>query len=165
MRSFQYDAFGRRITKTLNGSSTNLLYDGQQVVQELNGGTPTANLLTGLRLDEYFQRTKGSTTSMYLQDALGSTIGLTDGTGAIQTTYAYDPYGNVTASGAANDNPYQYTGRENDGTGLDYYRARYYSPGMGRFVSQDPLGFAAGQDVYAYVGGNPTWHEPIAGSA
>jgi len=154
--SFQYDAFGRRIGKTLNGTSTGLLYDGQQVVQELNAGTPTANLLTGLGLDEYFQRIKGGGTSTYLQDALGNVIGLTGVSGAIQTSYIYDPYGNVTASGAANDNPYQYTGRENDGTGLYYYRARYYAPTIGRFVSEDPLGWASGQtNAYAYVGGNP----------
>jgi RHS repeat-associated protein len=58
-------------------------------------------------------------------------------------------------SGAANDNAFQYTGRENDGTGLYYYRARYYDPETGRFISQDPIGFAGGINQYAYVGGNP----------
>lgn len=153
--SFQYDAFNRRVTKMLAGTSTNLLYDGQQVVQEQSGGSPSANLLTGLQLDEYFQRTEGAATSTYLQDSLMSTVALTNAAGSIQTSYAYDPYGNVTASGTASDNPYQYTGRENDATGLYYYRARYYSPTMGRFVAQDPLGLAAGQNVYAYVIDNP----------
>jgi YD repeat-containing protein len=84
--SFQYDAFDRRVTKTLNGTNTNLLYDGQQVVQEQNAGTPSANLLTGLRLDEYFQRTEGEAASTYLQDALGSTVALTNAAGTIQTS-------------------------------------------------------------------------------
>ena len=159
--SFQYDAFDRRVTKVLNGTSTNVLYDGQQVVQEQSTGAPSANLLTGLQLDEYFQRTQGGAASTYLQDALGSTVALTNTAGAIQTGYAYDPYGNVTASGTANSNPYQYTGRENDGTGLYYYRARYYAPTMARFVSEDPSGFVAGQNVYEYVKGNPVnWTDP-----
>lgn len=48
------------------------------------------------------------------------------------------------------------TGRENDGTGLYYYRARYYSPTMQRFVSEDPIRFLSGDfNLYAYVGNNP----------
>lgn len=58
------------------------------------------------------------------------------------------------SSGSAN-NPYQYTGRENDGGGLYFHRARYYSPGMGRFISEDPFGLGGGLNGYAYVGGNP----------
>ena len=51
---------------------------------------------------------------------------------------------------------YQFTGRENDGTGLYFYRARYYSPTFQRFVSQDPIGFAGGDaNLYAYVYNNP----------
>jgi RHS repeat-associated protein len=61
----------------------------------------------------------------------------------------------TTSSGAANDNRYQFTGRENDGTGLYYYRARYYSPAWGRFVSEDPIGLAGGINLYAYGLGNP----------
>ncbi|MGE5894357.1 MAG: RHS repeat-associated core domain-containing protein [bacterium] len=57
----------------------------------------------------------------------------------MRTQYTYDPFGNVTISGEASDNPFQYTGRENDGTGLYYYRARYYSPDMQRFISEDPI--------------------------
>src|SRR5262249_15114417 len=63
--------------------------------------------------------------------------------------------GTTTASGAANANAFQYTGRENDGTGLYYYRARYYHPGLQRFISEDPIGFGGGINIYAYVGGNP----------
>jgi RHS repeat-associated protein len=52
-------------------------------------------------------------------------------------------------------NPFQFTGRENDGTGLMYYRHRYYAPQWGRFISEDPLGFAAGINQYAYCHNNP----------
>jgi len=55
-----------------------------------------------------------------------------------------------------NTNPVQYTGRENDATGLHYYRARYYNATLGRFISEDPIGFLGGQaNLYAYVGDDP----------
>jgi len=60
----------------------------------------------------------------FLTDMLGSTLGLTDLSGTLGTQYSYDPFGNVSSSGTANSNSYQYTGRETDGTGLYYYRAR-----------------------------------------
>ncbi len=83
-------------------------------------------------------------------------MALADSSGALNTTYAYDPFGNVTVNGA-DTNPYQFTGRENDSTGLYYYRARYYSPAFQRFISQDPIGFEGGDtDFYSYVGNLPT---------
>jgi RHS repeat-associated protein len=69
--------------------------------------------------------------------------------------YTYDPYGNMTISGSSS-NPYQYTGRENDGTGVYYYRARYYSRQFGRFISEDPAGLLFGPDVYQYTYDSPT---------
>ena len=153
--SFQYDALGRRIAKTVAGSATGFLYDGINPVQELTGTTPKANLLTGLGVDEIFSRTDASGARHLLSDALGSTLALTDGTGATQTSYSYEPYGKTTVSGTASSNSFEYTGRENDSTGLYFYRARYYNPGLQRFVSEDPIGLAGGVNVYAYVGGNP----------
>ena len=68
----------------------------------------------------------------------------------------YDPYGASSTSGTASANSLEYTGRENDGTtNLYYYRARYYSPQFGRFISEDPIGLAGGANYYAYVSGNP----------
>ncbi len=60
-------------------------------------------------------------------------------------------------------NTYQYTGRENDGTGLYFYRARYYSPTLQRFISEDPLGFRGGDaNLYAYVWNSPSnFFDPI----
>jgi RHS repeat-associated protein len=60
------------------------------------------------------------------------------------------------------NNPNQYTSRENDNTGLYYYRARYYDPVMKRFISSDPIGLAGGWNTYAYVGGNPiSYTDPL----
>ncbi len=64
-------------------------------------------------------------------------MALVDGSGTVQTEYTYEPFGNTTTSGQTNGNTIEYTGRENDGTGLYYYRARYYSPTLGRFISPD----------------------------
>ncbi|MDI6800834.1 MAG: RHS repeat-associated core domain-containing protein [Thermodesulfovibrionales bacterium] len=154
--SFKYDAVGRRIEKTINGTTTKYLYDGMDIIQEKNqSGAATANYIRTLNIDEPLTRIKGSTIRHYVTDALGSVIGLTDDTGVLKTTYTYDPFGNVTVSGESSDNPFQYTGRENDGTGLYYYRARYYSPELQRFISEDPIRLVGGINLYAYVGNNP----------
>ena len=156
--SFVYDPFGRRTEKVTGGTTTRFVYDGLNPVQELDGtnpGNPTTSLLTGLRIDEYFQRTDSNGAMAFLTDALGSTIGLTNSAGSLATNYTYQPFGATTMGGAANANSYQFTGRENDGTGLYYYRARYYNPTTDRFLSEDPIGFMAGPNFYAYVGGNP----------
>jgi RHS repeat-associated protein len=155
--TFAYDPFGRRARRNVGGVTTRYLYDGVTAVQELDDAGPIANLLTSLDVDETFVRTDANGSVGLLADALGSVIALTDASGAVTTRYAYGPFGQVTASGAASANTTQFTGRENDGTGLYYYRSRYYSPQLGRFVSEDPLGLA-GFDVnmYAYVGNTPT---------
>lgn len=152
--SFQYDPFGRRQSRTVGSTATKFLYDGLNRVQELNGSTVTANLLTGLNVDEVLTRTDSTGARNFLSDALGSTLALTDSTGAVQTQYTFEPFGNTTGSGQANANPIEYTGRENEGNGLYYYRARYYNPTIGRFISEDPMGFRGGINVYAYVGNN-----------
>ena len=133
------------------------MYDGWNPVQELQGGGPSANLLTGLNIDEYFTRTDSSGMGNFLSDALGSTVGLSDSSGAITTSYTYEPFGATTIAGAATGNSYQFTGRENDGTGVYAYRARYYSPSYQRFISQDPIGFGGGDaNLYNYVFNDPS---------
>jgi len=164
--TFQYDAFGRRINTATGGPATSYLYDQINVVQQQSN--TYANLLTGLNPDEIFGRTDTSGLSSFLTDALGSTVALTDATGAIQTAYSYAPFGDTISSGSTSGNPFQFTGRENDGTGLYYYRARYYSPVYSRFISEDPLRFFGGgapnfrssedpfANGYEYVFSSPT---------
>jgi RHS repeat-associated protein len=155
---FVYDALGRRAGKTIGVNTTQFVYDGLNPVQELDGANPanvTANLLTGLNIDEYFTRADSNGAMDFLTDALGSTLALADSSGAINTSYTYEPFGNTTIGGS-NPNPYQFTGRENDGTGLQYNRTRYYSPSLQRFISQDPIGFAGGDtNLYAYGSNDP----------
>lgn len=150
--SLQYDGFGRR---TKNLQNTSFLFDGANAVQELSGSTPAANLING-GIDEIFTRSDSAGAYTPLKDALGSTVALVDGSGNLVTQYSYDPFGNTTLSGAANANPSQYAGRENEGNGLYYMRARYYSTVLGRFINEDPLGFAGGDvNPHAYTGNNP----------
>lgn len=158
--SFVYDASGRRIQKTINGRTIKYFYDDVDIIQEIENDLPTVNYIRSRGIDEPFARIlSNGTVRYYQQDALGSVIALTDETGVIKTQYSYGPFGNVTISGEPSDNPFQYTGRENDGTGLYYYRARYYSPELQRFISADPIGLAGGDlNYYVYVGNNSVRH-------
>ncbi|MGL5829680.1 MAG: RHS repeat-associated core domain-containing protein, partial [Angustibacter sp.] len=155
--SYSYDAVDRRASKTVGGVTTGYTYDGANAVQERVGGAVSADLLTGLGADQTLARTSAGTTSALLTDRIGSTIALSDAAGALTTSYTYDPYGRTSATGAANANPSQFAGRENDGTGLYFNRARYYSPSLQRFISADPAGAAgSGANLYEYVGSSPT---------
>jgi RHS repeat-associated protein len=159
--SFVYDAFGRRISKTINGVTTQYNYDGDNPIQEIQNGTLTANMLAG-GADQFYLRSDPSGSWTYLTDVHGSTIALADSSGTIQTQYTYDPFGNVEATGATSSNSYQYTGRENDGTGLYYYRARYYSPTLARFISKDPA--VPLSPTYIYAGDSPIMFSDPSGA-
>jgi RHS repeat-associated protein len=155
--SYSYDPFGRRQQAVLGGTTTSYLNDGPNVAQETASGTVTASYLLGPGLDQRYARTDTTGTSSYLTDPLGSVIALADPQASIQTSYTYTPAGQPAATGTASANPYQYTGRENDGTGLQYNRARYYNPATSQFTSQDPLSTAtrAAASLYAYADDNP----------
>lgn len=150
--SFSYDAMNRRIVKTVNGTTTQYIYDGWDIIQEITEGVKT-NYVRTLNIDEPLRIT-GSTIRQYVKDALGSIMALADDSGIPVTTYLYDAFGNTTATGETSDNPFQYTGREKDGTGLLYYRFRYYSPEMQRFISEDPIRLRGGINYYSYVQNN-----------
>lgn len=162
---FQYDSFGRRTAKTIGSTTTGFVCDHQNVIQELSGVTSSAavkaHLLTG-GLDEVFLRLEGNagtSQQSVVSDGSNNVLALLDPSQASVTNYTYGPYG-ATISDVRNSNSQQYSGRENDSPGssqgLYYYRARYYVPGIGRFISRDTLGWASGQtNTYAYVGDNP----------
>lgn len=153
--SFQYDAFGRRINKTVGGTSVGFLYDGANIVQEQSVQLGNANILSG-GMDEVFTRTESTGAYSLLTDGLLSTLALVNGSGVVQSEYSYEAFGGTSTTGSPTNNASQYTGRENDGTGLYYYRARYYSPTLQRFISEDPIGFGSGDfNVYVYVRNSP----------
>src|SRR5258708_39833614 len=93
---------------------------------------------------------------------MGSVTSLSTSSGDLANSYRYDSFGKVTASSGTATNPFRYTGRDYDSeTGLYYYRARYYDPNTGRFLSEDPLGFEASFNFYPYVFNDPhDWIDP-----
>ena len=155
--NFKYDPFGRRIEKVSPTGTTIYAYDGANITEELGaGGNLLAYYTQGAGIDQPLAMTGSGGTYYYHPDGLGSITSLTDGTGQLAASYVYDSFGNLTASSGTITNPFQYTGREFDSeTGLYYYRARYYDPNIGRFLREDPLRFAAGDNFYAYVKNNP----------
>jgi RHS repeat-associated protein len=113
-----------------------------------------------LNIDEPLARIEADGTVRYYHaDALGSVTALTDASESVQTRYKYESFGKTEMTlddghGAAN--PFRYTGRELDETGDYYYRARYYNPVLGRFISEDPIRFAGGEiNWYVYAGNRP----------
>ncbi len=148
--SFVYDGSGRREQKTVTGSLTEFLFDGVNPVQEISGANVLANILSSPSIDEYLMRTDiiSGITSDFLPDALGSVLALTDTAGVVRTEYTYEPFGQSTITGDPNSNPFQFSGRENDNTGLYYYRARYYYPPIQRFITEDPVLSASNPDIY-----------------
>ncbi|MFJ6438288.1 RHS repeat-associated core domain-containing protein [Streptomyces sp. NPDC091416] len=162
--TFAYDGLGTRSTKTVGGTTDKFLTDGSNPLVEQNGSGDTTATVATSGLDQYLTRTENGTTQVYLTDALGSVIGLANSDGTIATTYAYDPNGKTTTTGTASSNPYTFTGRENDDTGLLYYRNRYYDPETGRFISQDPIGQAGGTNLYQYALSSPTTYTDPSGN-
>jgi RHS repeat-associated protein len=153
---FAYDGTNRRQSITTGATTVTTVYDVYDPIQEQSGGSVLSNLLIGLGIDERFTRTEGSTTSTFLTDLLRSTVALTDDAANLQTSYRYDPYGVVSSTGAPSDNAYQFTGRQNDGTGLYYFRSRYYNPSWGRFISEDQIRLRGGINLYAYAQSSPS---------
>ena len=155
--TFRYDPFWRRIQKSSPLGTTNYLYDGMKlganIIQEVDGnGNVLARYTQGGSVDEPLAELRGSTTSYYQQDALGSVSSLSNSTAALANTYTYDSFGKLTASAGTLTNPFQYTGREFDQeTSIYYYRARYYDPTVGRFFSEHLLRARGGIDFYTYV--------------
>ena len=140
-------------------------YDGDNLIEETSSsGVATARYAMGLKIDEPLAILQGSTTDYYQADGLGSITSLSNSSGANAQTYTYDSFGNLTASTGSLTNRYRYTGREFDSeTGLYYYRARYYDPSAGRFVSEDPVQFGGGINFYAYVFNKPINFSDLSG--
>jgi len=155
--TFKYDPFGRRIQKVSPAGTTNYLYDGANVIEEVDStGTVLARYAQGAGLDQPLDVFTGSATKYYDADGLGSVTSLADISGSLTDTYVTDSFGNTTASSGSTRNPFRYTARDLDSeTGLYYYRARYYDPHIGRFISEDSVRFAEGANFYRYAENNP----------
>jgi RHS repeat-associated protein len=154
--SFAYDPFGRRIKKASSAGTSIFAYDGENLIEEVNAsGGVVARYSQGLNIDEPLAMLRSSVTSFYNADGLGSVTSLANATGSLAQTYAFDSFGKQIASSGSLTNPFQYTGREWDSeTGLYYYRARYYDPNAGRFISEDSVRSPIRPNHYRYVSNN-----------
>jgi RHS repeat-associated protein len=158
LAQYKYDPFGRRIEKNVNGDITRHLYDGTNIVTEYDGAwNVKAKYVFTLDVDDPLTVTQGADTFYYHKDGLGSVVNLADIYGNVVKSYTYKSFGEVYSEMGSLVQPFTFTGREYDPeSGLYYYRARYYDPRAGRFLTKDPIGFAGGDmNLYRYVTNNP----------
>jgi RHS repeat-associated protein len=156
--SLQYDPAGRLYEGNNAGLVTKFLYDGTDLVAEINAnGTVRRRFVHGPGEDEPLAWYEGSGTGdlrFYHQDERGSVIAITGSAGSAMNINTYNEYG-IPAS--TNSGRFSYTGQLwLPEVNLYYYKARIYSPELGRFMQTDPTGYKDGINWYAYVGNDPT---------
>jgi RHS repeat-associated protein len=155
--TFKYDPFGQRVYKASSSAVNIYVYDRRNLIEKTDAnGSLAVRYVNGLKIDEPLVRLAGSTISYYEADGQGSITSLSDASGSVANQYVYDSFGNSLTTSGAVTNELRFTGREFDSeTNLYFYRARYYDPTAGRFISEDPINFSGGYNFYAYVRNNP----------
>ncbi|UWI59859.1 RHS repeat protein [Pseudomonas sp. BW7P1] len=168
--TYHYDAFGRRIRKTVDGQTTEFFWQGDHLVAESSkdqhrsfiyepGTFRPLAMLDG-------QGPKRACPFYYQLDHLGTPQELTDYSGEIVWSARYNAYGKTTSVELAGDDyldqPLRFQGQYFDAeSGLHYNRHRYYDPDVGRYLTPDPVKLAGGLNQYRYVP-NPTgWVDPL----
>ena len=152
-----YDPLGRLQTSSASGATTTMLYDGQSLVAEYDGsGNVLRRYAPGPGTDEpvVWYEGSGTATRRWLQaDEMGSITGYSDSSAASGASYGYGPFGELNVWTGSR---YRFTGQIMIPEAQVYhYKGRAYDPGLGRFLQTDPVGQAAGVNIYAYVGNDP----------
>jgi RHS repeat-associated protein len=147
------------VRRTTSTSVTGSIYDGDHLFLELDGnGALIAEYAYYPGLDRPHSVLRGSNSYYFTFDATGNVKGLLDGS-TLVAQYQYSPFGSVVSSSGPSLAPFRFKGSEYDEeTGLYYVRARYYDPALTRFVSEDPLGIAAGVNPYLFGANDPINH-------
>lgn len=170
--TYGYDPLGRRISRSAGGAEVKFLHDGDRVIEERGtSGKVVAQFFYGVGIDEIVVIRRPGNDYYSLRDGLGNVAALTDASGGKLEGYEYDVYGKPffrdkngsVIDRSAFDNAYLFTGRDyDDETGLYHFRARWYDPDHGRFLTPDPLGIHGGDsNLYRYVWNNPAvWVDP-----
>ena len=132
-----YNSDGLRISKKVNGNTTNHVWDGDQMVLETDGaGNVTNKYIRGINL--IYSEDSGANRRYFLYNGHGDTVQLTSTTGSSIKTYDYDAFGNEKNPDPSDTNMFRYCGEYFDKeTGTIYLRARYYDPTIGRFITED----------------------------
>ncbi len=162
VKAFAYDPNDYRIEKDYGTGTNRYLMEGEhyEAIYDETGAIQ-AKFLRGVVVDEivngyYYDGAGAKTNYTFHHDHLQSVVGLSGHNGDPEQTVTYGPFGEQLSTSGSSPNMLGYTGRELDSeTGLYYYRARYYDPEIGRFLNEDPLGFEAGINFYAYCSNNP----------
>jgi len=155
-QTLTYDPIGR-LGEYDAPTATRFVYDGGMISEEFNtSGGVLRRYVFGPAGDEPIVWYEGSTTATkrYMdQDERGSVTRISNADGSTYAVNSYDEYG---IPGASNQGRFGYTGQAwLTEIGLAYYKARIYSPTLGRFMQTDPMGYGDGPNWYNYVGGNP----------
>ncbi|WP_308908730.1 RHS repeat-associated core domain-containing protein [Pseudomonas canadensis] len=165
--SYRYDAFGRRISKTVDGITTEFFWQGDKIIAEHHANRHRSYLyepdsFRPLALLEGFGP-KETKAYHYQLDHLGTPQELTDPNGEIVWSAHYRAYGEISRLDIGKvDNPLRFQGQYFDQeSGLHYNRHRYYNPDIGRYLTPDPVKLAGGINAYQYAP-NPTgWVDPL----
>jgi RHS repeat-associated protein len=157
--TFLYDFTGSLIQQTDAGPTLSLtqsfvLDDLTNVAYISRSNGDSVSVLAGRTIDQDFAVVHANGQVEYkLGDAINSTQATVDQNGKLLSSLSYEPFGKTTTTSTY---PFQFTGRVPVTAGLYYYRARYYCPAVGRFISEDPLGLASGDSLaYKYTRNNP----------
>ena len=164
---YAYDALGRRVSTTDSSGTVYHAYDGIHCVADLSAdGTLLRSYTWGAGVDNLLAVTLydgDSTNTLYaVTDPLGTVHALVGTNGVPAVTYAYDSWGNLLSVNGDETlaAPLRFTwqGREYSyATGLYSFRARWYDPSAGRWLSKDPIGLEGGLNLYEAFGNNPAY--------